>query len=574
MIEGEDRMTTIGIDLGTSNSLVAYWGEDGPVIIPNVLGHNLTPSIVSVDDNGVLLVGDIAKERLITHPHTTASAFKRHMGTKKIYQLGRLEFTPEELSSFVLQSLKRDAEAHLNTPITNAVISVPAYFNDQQRKATKYAAELAGLTVDRLISEPTAAAIAYGLHQKEDDTKFLVFDLGGGTFDVSILELFEGVMEVKSIAGDNFLGGEDFTDSLMNFFMNEKNLSSDDLDAYAHSALFKQAEQCKRDLGRNIQSSVMTLNVNDTTHSLEVTRAQFDRLIQPLILRLRNPVERALRDADMRPDDVDTVILIGGATRMPMIKQTIGKLFGRLPFTSIHPDEAVGLGTAVQVALKERNEAVNEMILTDVCPYSLGINTTKKLGENQYSIGHYSPIIERNTPIPVSRVERYATIDDYQKKLTIDIYQGESRLVENNLKLGELSVKIPSAPAGKEPIDVRFTYDVNGLLEVEVTTLSTGQVKKMVIEQKDGSMTPEEIQARMEKLKDIKIHPRERTENRLILARGERLYEESIGEKRMLAARILEEFELALSTQQEHIIKRAAAKCKEDLDQAESWLTV
>ncbi|MFC7371077.1 molecular chaperone HscC [Fictibacillus iocasae] len=567
-------MTTIGIDLGTSNSLAAFWGEDGPVIIPNVLGQNLTPSIVSVDDNGEILVGEIAKERLITHPHHTASAFKRHMGTKKTYRLGRLEFTPEELSSFVLQSLKRDAEAFLHTTITHAVISVPAYFNDQQRKATKYAAELAGLTVERLISEPTAAAIAYGLHQKEDDTKFLVFDLGGGTFDVSILELFEGVMEVKSIAGDNFLGGEDFTQSLMNFFLTEKNLSGDTLDAHATSALFKQAEQCKKELGGSRQSALMTLTLDGTTHSLEITRLSFEKLIQPLILRLRNPVERALRDAELRPDDVDTVILIGGATRMPAIKQTIGKLFGRLPFTSIHPDEAVALGTAVQVALKERNEAVSEMILTDVCPYSLGISTAKKLSEGHYSSGHYSPIIERNTPIPVSRVERYWAIEDNQKKITVDIYQGESRLVENNLKLGELTVTIPPAPAGKESIDVRFTYDVNGLLEVEVTTPSTGQVKKILIEQNDGSMTESEMQKRMEKLKDIKIHPRDRTENRLILARGERLYEEAIGEKRMVVEQILEEFERAISTQQEHIIKRAAAKCKEELDRLESWLTV
>ncbi|WP_079514130.1 molecular chaperone HscC [Rossellomorea marisflavi] len=564
-------MTTIGIDLGTSNSLVSYWTEDGPALIPNVLGSHLTPSIISVDESGEILVGQVAKERLITHPQLTVAAFKRHMGTQKAYKLGSYTLSPVELSSFVLQSLKRDAESHFGEDVSKAVISVPAYFNDKQRKATKQAAEMAGMQVERLISEPTAAAIAYGFHQEEEDTKFLVFDLGGGTFDVSILELFEGVMEVKSVAGDNFLGGEDFTSILMNAFLQSEGLKAEELDSQKLSLLFKQAEECKKALSGNGQSCTMTLKANGRVREMEVDRKRFEKLCQPLMLKLRKPIERALRDADLMVDEIDAIILIGGATRMPIIKSTVSKMFGKLPFLTIHPDEAVALGTAVQVALKERNEAVQELILTDVCPFSLGTAISKQVGYDQYTDGHFFPIIERNTPIPVSRVERLAPIADQQKTITLEVYQGESRMVENNLKLGSLKVDIPPGPAGKEEVDVRYTYDVNGLLEVEVTILSTGEKKNMFIEQSDSGLTDKEMQERMEQLATIKIHPRERTENRLLVARGERLYEETLGDKRGVIARAIEQFEMALGSQDDQLIKRASAEFKEALDQFESW---
>ncbi|MEW5568845.1 molecular chaperone HscC [Rossellomorea marisflavi] len=564
-------MTAIGIDLGTSNSLVSYWTEDGPALIPNVLGSHLTPSIISVDESGEILVGQVAKERLITHPQETVAAFKRHMGTQKTYRLGSYTLSPVELSSFVLQSLKRDAESHLGEDVSKAVISVPAYFNDKQRKATKQAAEMAGLKVERLISEPTAAAIAYGFHQEDEDTKFLVFDLGGGTFDVSILELFEGVMEVKSVAGDNFLGGEDFTSLLMNAFLQSEGLKAEELDPQKLSLLFKQAEECKKALSGNGQSCTMTLKANGRVREMEVDRKRFEKLCQPLMLKLRKPIERALRDADLMVDEIDAIILIGGATRMPIIKSTVSKMFGKLPFLTIHPDEAVALGTAVQVALKERNEAVQELILTDVCPFSLGTAISKQVGYDQYSDGHFFPIIERNTPIPVSRVERLAPIADQQKTITLEVYQGESRMVENNLKLGSLKVDIPPGPAGKEEVDVRYTYDVNGLLEVEVTILSTGEKKNMLIEQSDSGLSDKEMQERMEQLASIKIHPRERTENRLLVARGERLYEEALGDKRSVIARAIEQFEIALGTQDDQLIKRASSEFKEALDQFESW---
>ena len=564
-------MATIGIDLGTTNSLVAYWSDDRPVIIPNVLGEHLTPSIVSVEDHGEIVVGRIAQERLITHPQRTAATFKRFMGTEKVYELGGMSFTPEELSSFVLKFLKADAEAYLGEPVTEAVISVPAYFNDTQRKATKRAAELAGLKVERLISEPTAAAIAYGLHQELPETKFLVFDLGGGTFDVSVLELFEGIMDVKSIAGDNFLGGEDFTELLVTRFMEQHGLDRDTADAKLRSSIYKQAELCKLALGQN-PAAVMSVRIDEQMTEMSITRAEYEKIAQPLLLRLRQPIERALRDASLSPSDLDAVILIGGATRLPLIKNVIARMFGRMPYTNINPDETVALGAALQSALKQRNEALDEIILTDVCPYTLGTGVVKELSDGTYSSGHFLPIIERNTPIPVSRVERLYTIKDHQKILNVHIYQGESRMVENNIKLGQLAIKVPPAPAGEQCIDVRYTYDINGILEVEVTSVSTGEKKREVIEQNPGSLTPQQIEARLKELEAIKIHPRDRTENRLLIARGERMYEEALGQRRDYIADLIHQFEAVLQTQIDKDIQKAAEALKERLEQLEGWM--
>ncbi|MEK3965658.1 MULTISPECIES: molecular chaperone HscC [Paenibacillus] len=562
-------MRTIGIDLGTTYSLAAYWDGSQAVIIPNVLGEHVTPSIVSVDAGGEVLVGRIAQERLITHPQLTASTFKRFMGSAKKYKLGTMTFTPEELSSFVLRSLKEDAENHLGESVTKAIISVPAYFNDVQRKATKKAAELAGLQVERLISEPTAAALAYGLHQNQE-TSFLVFDLGGGTFDVSILELFEGVMDVKSIAGDNYLGGEDFTEILVAYFIQKNKLDAESLTPITRSMLYKQAEQSKRILGTE-SAATMRIVIKEEEYVLTIERSELEQLVQPLLIRLRQPIERALRDASLQPSDLDGIVMIGGATKMPLIKQIISRMFGKMPYANISPDETVALGAAVQVALKQRDQALDEMILTDVCPYTLGTSVLRRGSSGQTSSGHYFPIIERNTPIPVSRVERLYTAADNQKIISVDVYQGESPRVENNLFLGEMEFQIPQAPRGEESIDVRYTYDVNGILEVEVTTVSTGQKHQMIIEQNAGAMTKKQIEARLLELRSIKIHPRERTENRLLLARGERLYEEVLGDQRKFIAQCLKVFEDALYTQNEKVIEKAAQAFNEQLAEIEGW---
>lgn len=561
-------MPTIGIDLGTTNSLVAYWSEKGSEIIPNSLGSNLTPSVVSVDNNGEVYIGQIAKERLITHPHLTASIFKRYMGTEKLYHLGKLTFSPEELSGLIIKSLKSDAEAFLNQPVTEAIISVPAYFNDSQRKATKKAAELVGLKVERLISEPTAAALSYGLHQEDSDIKFLVFDLGGGTFDVSILELFEGVMEVKSIAGDNFLGGEDFTELLVAYFINQNKLNYEKLDSKVKSIVYKQAEVCKCGLTTN-NISKMSVTIDGHAFETSICREDFEKIAGGLLLKLRHPIERALRDAELSPHELDAVILIGGATRMPLVRSAVTKMFGRLPYSNINPDEAVALGAAVQAALKERNQALNEIILTDVCPYSLGISVVKCISADKLEEGYFSPIIERNTPIPVSRIERFFTVTDNQKQIQVEIYQGESRRVDGNIKLGELNVKVQPGPVGEQSIDVRFTYDINGILEVEVTIVKTQEKTKIIIEKNPGTLSENEIAERFKALSELKIHPREKEENRLLLARGERLYEESLGELRDIISYQLDIFEKELSSQEEKRVKTAAKELKQFLDELE-----
>ncbi|KQY92008.1 2-alkenal reductase [Paenibacillus sp. Root52] len=561
-------MTIIGIDLGTTNSLVSCWVHGEPQIIPNALGNRLTPSVVSVDENEEIVVGEIARERLITHPERTASVFKRYMGTGRTFELGTYQFLPEELSAFILKSLKADAEAYLGETVTEAVISVPAYFNDAQRKATKRAGQLAGLQVERLLSEPTAAAIAYGLHQHEPETKFLVFDLGGGTFDVSVLELFDQIMEVKSVAGDNFLGGEDFTRLLADLFTENHQIEQDRLSAKEQSALWKQAERCKQDLS-HVREGKMMLTLEEGLKELFVDRARFDLAAKPLLARLQKPVERALRDASVKLSELDAVILVGGATRMPLIYSFTGKLFGRLPANHLHPDEAVALGVGIQAAMKERHQDLEEVILTDVCPYTLGVSVSVRMDNGQFESGMFSPIIERNTVIPVSKMERYYTLHHNQTSINVDIYQGESRLAKNNVKLGELPINVPPAPAGEQAIDIRFTYDINGILEVEVSSVETGEKKVAIIQGKDNDLSQEEIAERFKALEAIKIHPRDRMENRLLLARGERMYEESLAEQRLMIAEVMLWFEETLKRQDDREIKKEAQKLKEVLDQIE-----
>ncbi len=561
----------IGIDLGTTNSLAAYFSEDGPKIIPNRLGKHLTPSIVSVDEKEQIYVGETARERGLLYPGTTAQVFKRSMGSAKKFDLGYKQFTAEELSSFVLRSLKEDAEEYLKEEVTEAVISVPAYFDDKRRKATKRAGELAGLKVERIISEPTAAAIAYGLYEKTKNTKFLVFDLGGGTFDVSILELFQNILEVRAVAGDNYLGGEDFTEVLEKLFLQKKELDRDSLDAKTRGMLHKAAESCKIGFTDSTKS-LFSCNLNGQAEELEISLKEYEELCEPLLDKIRKPVQRSLSDAHIKLSDIDVVVLVGGATRLPVVKNFIVKLFRKFPDTSVHPDEAVALGAAIQAAMKERNQAVKEVILTDVCSFTLGTEVTVNRGNGRYESGHYCPIIERNTVIPASRTERFYTLHDDQAKITINILQGESRFAANNLLLGELTVNVPKNRAGEESVDVTYTYDINSILEVEVKVLSTGEVKKQIIKSKENEMTEEEIKERMEELSYLKIHPRDQEENKLLLLRCERLYEESMGDARRVIDSEIRKFEEALNTRDRGKIEEGRAALKQALKELEEEL--
>ena len=563
----------IGIDLGTTNSLVAVWRDGQASIIPNALGEHLTPSCVSIDDDGTVLVGRAARERLQTHPQLTAAVFKRYMGSEKKITLGTQQFRPEELSSMVLRALKEDAEAFLGQPVEEAIITVPAYFSDAQRKATRAAGQLAGLRVERLLNEPTAAALAYGIRDKEQESKFLVFDLGGGTFDVSILELFEGVMEVRASAGDNFLGGEDFVTVLVDAFMDESGLrqalGSRQFDARQQQLLRDEAERVKRLLSK--QSPVrMNIRFENTEYNWEIGEERLAQLCEPLLARLRLPVERALRDATIRAAELHEVVLAGGATRMPLVRKLVSRMFGRFPATQLDPDEAVALGAAVQAGLKMRDAALDEVVMTDVAPYSLGIAISRQIGPNQYEGGHYLPIIERNAVVPVSRTETIVTIHDNQKEINVAIFQGESRLVADNVFLGKINFPIPAKKAGEIGIDVRFTYDVSGVLEAEVTVQATQERHKMVISDNAGVMTAEQIEQRFLELADLKIHPREQMENRTLVSRADRLYEQSLGDVRQFLAEHTAQFQAALETQDQSLIRKARLSFEKVLHEVES----
>ncbi|MCL2572243.1 MAG: molecular chaperone HscC [Defluviitaleaceae bacterium] len=558
----------IGIDLGTTNSLAAYYTEDGPKLIPNAFGEFMTPSVVGVDEDGQMLIGKIAKERLLTHASLTASVFKRSMGTKKNFALGDKSFLPEELSALIIRRLKEDAEAFLDKSIKEAVVSVPAYFSDAQRRATKAAGELAGLKVERIVNEPTCAALAYGLHEKEDYTKFLVFDLGGGTFDVSILEKYKSVMEVRAVAGDNFLGGEDFTQVLINHFAMKHDLDLAQLDLHEMAALRKAAENAKMELSENTQAR-MRFHLGEEVLEVDVTQTQYEKYCEPLFSSLRHPIKRALSDANLKLSDIGNVLLVGGATKLPLVRSFVGKLLGRFPASYINQDEVVALGAAVHAALKARDASLTEIVLTDVCPYTLGTEIAIQRPNGLYEGGHYAPIIERNAIVPISRVERFYTLNDNQEKIVSAILQGESRRAEDNIKLGEVAVAVPPSPAGKESVDIRFTYDINGILEAEVKVVSTGEAKKVVIEKSPGSLTPEELVEKLEAMQELKIHPREKEEYRYLLAWGERLYEESRGERRKYLEDILRQYDDMLDGQDERQIRDFSQELKEILSDME-----
>ena len=546
----------IGIDLGTTNSLVSYWDGTQVRIIPNALGEHLTPSVVSLDEHGDIMVGRAARERLITHPHLTASLFKRYMGSDKAMVLGQTTFRPEELSALVLKSLKADAEKQLGYEVGEAVISVPAYFNDAQRKTTKVAGRLAGLEVKHLINEPTAAAIAYGFHERKEFSTFIVLDLGGGTFDVSILEYFPGVMEVHATAGDTFLGGEDFTDALIRCFFEENQLKRESFDNKSMHTLQRHAEQCKVALSRD-RVAGFVLPALGRRFEWQITREKFEAITSDLRRRMQLPIEQSVRDAKIDLKDLDAVILVGGATRMPMLRTMVGRMFGKLPYATLNPDEVVCLGAGIQTGLKSRQSALKEMVLTDVCPYTLGIEVARQDGNGNLAAGHFLPVIERNATVPLSRVERVTTLCDNQSTIRIVVFQGESRRTENNIRLSEMKVRVPPAPAGDPQIDVRFSYDNSGILEVDVAVFNTDITANLVIEEHPGVLSEAQVAACLEKLAHLKMHPRQNMANRAVLAWGERLYEASLGEERRRIAEWLSAFEDILDKQDETQIANA-----------------
>ena len=558
----------VGIDLGTTHSLIGAYGEQGSTLFPNALGDLLTPSVVSVDGDTVL-VGQAARDRLISHPEHTVAAFKRWMGSSRETRLGSRSFRPEELSALVLRALLADAEAALGEKITEAVISVPAYFSDAQRKATRSAGELAGVRIERLINEPTAAALAYGLQNREQESRFLVFDLGGGTFDVSILECFDNVFEVHASAGDNFLGGEDFLEILVEAFCQDHALRRASMSPQEYGQLRRRLEILKRDIG-SVTGAPLQIAIGESSYAWSIDEDRFARLCEPLVQRMRTPIERAMRDAKLQPTQLDEIVLVGGASRMPLVARLVSRMFGRLPLRHINPDQAIALGASVAAGLKSRDSKLEEVILTDVCPYTLGTQIARRDPSGQVHDGYFHPIILRNSTVPISREDMFYPMHDQQKQMTIDIFQGENPLVANNIKLGEITLDLDKRKRNDENgVTVRFTYDINGLLQVEVTEHATQRRHELLLEQNPGLLTPEDIRARLAALAALKVHPRDQQENIAVLARAERLYEEFLDERSRLQDWIMQ-FRAILNSQDVALIARHRSELSEALDTLEA----
>ena len=562
-------MRIIGIDLGTTNSACSFWKDGKPELIPNRLYKLLTPSVVGVDDNGEIIVGEAAKHRLVSHPSFTTSVFKRYMGAAGYQcQLGKREFSSVELSSIVLRSLKEDAEHHLGEEVTQAVISVPAYFNDAQRKATKLAGELAGLTVERLINEPTAAAMVYGLHHISDGAQFLILDMGGGTFDVSLVEYFAGVLEVHASSGDNFLGGEDFLNILVQKYLDDHRINEKNISSIERQQIIEALNKAKHQLTFDKSVTINSIHkAQDKPWTID--RDTFEQFAKPLLSRIQTPIERTLNDADISPSDIDEVVLVGGATRMPMFRSLISKMFRRVPSGNINPDLVVAMGVAIQAGLKEKNKDLDDIVLTDVCPYTLGVEIINQDDKNGKQGGLFMPIIDRNSIVPTSIVKTLCTASNNQTKLNISIYQGESRLVKNNIFLGKLDANVPKGPEGQETVDVRYSYDMNGLLEIDVAVNSTNKTYQKTIFNHSDLLSVKELSSSKAKLALLKLHPRENETYRVLIARAEKLYEITLGSKRTYIGNILSQFEQVLESQDLTKIDETSKKFKSILDELE-----
>lgn len=479
----------IGIDLGTTNSVVAVMEGGEPTVITTQEGGRLTPSVVGFTKNGERLVGQLAKRQAVSNPERTISSIKRHMGTKYTVTIDGKDYTPEQISAMILEKMKGDAERYLGEKVAEAVITVPAYFNDSQRQATKDAGRIAGLDVKRIINEPTAAALAYGI-DKSDDKTVLVYDLGGGTFDVSILELGDGVFEVKSTTGDTHLGGDDFDHRIMDWMTDEfKKQNGIDLtgDKMAMQRIREAAEKAKIELSSmmttNINLPFITAGANGPQHlDMDLTRAKFDSMTSDLVDRTIQCVHTALSDAKMTVNDIDKILLVGGSSRIPAVQEAIKRVLGKEPAHGVNPDECVAVGAAIQAGVLAGD--VKDVLLLDVTPLSLGIET---MG------GVFTRIIDRNTTIPTSKKQIFSTATDNQPSVDIHVLQGEREMAADNKTLGRFELSgIPAAPRGVPQIEVAFDIDANGIVNVSAKDLGTGKEQKITITS-SGSLSKEEV---------------------------------------------------------------------------------
>lgn len=558
------KMSIIGIDLGTTNSLACIYKEGAARLIPNIFGETLTPSVVSVAEDGNIYVGAVAKERLITHPEATAASFKRYMGTDKVFELSGRRFRPQELSSFILRQLKEDAERFLGEEVTEAVVSVPAYFNDNQRYATKEAGELAGLNVRRLINEPSAAALAASRLGGREEGSFLVFDFGGGTLDVSVVDYFDNVIEIVAVSGDNHLGGIDFDEKIARYFCKKYEMDYEGLTSSDRGSLLQFAEKCKRDLS----------SLKEVTHSIDLDGEKkitldnvlLTKLGQDLFDRMAFVVKHVLSDSGRTVEDVDEIILVGGSSKMPSVSFFLQMAFGKVPHAAASPDEIVAIGAGIYAGIKERKEEIRDLVLTDICPFTLGINVINYADQNNSIM---SPIIERNSILPTSKKGFYTNAVDYQPKIRIAVYQGEEYFCKDNIYLGELEIDVKRKKKGENSIEVCFTYDIDGILLVEVTDRESKRKEERVLTSGTSRMLEGEIGKRVEELKTYKLAPMGDARTKLVLARGERLFTQMLGERRQLISQVMGKLHEAMGTQNDQKIINCVKEAEKIFDYLE-----
>ncbi len=543
-------MAVIGIDLGTTNSLGAYWKGGTVHLIPMEGERFLLPSVVGYVEGEGFLAGAAAKERLILYPEDMAASFKRFMGTEKEYHLGGKAYSPMELSAMVLEQIKRNAEFFLKEEIEEAVITVPAYFNDKQRSDTKKAAQIAGLKVDRLINEPSAAALAYRMEYGEEDRTLLVFDFGGGTLDLSYVECFDNVIEIIAVAGDNHLGGDDIDQAISEYFCRENGLKSEELTKEDQAKLRKLSEVSKCALAER-EEVTMELETGGRVCRILLNEERLFEICMPLFGKIKQLFVHILEDAGSKVSGIDELIMVGGSSKLGVVKRFLRELLGKEPIVLGETDRVVACGAGVYAGIRQRREEIRDMLLTDVCPFTLGIGVNNRANRDKNIL---SPMIERNTTLPASHRERFVTVGDYQKEIRIQIYQGEEYYVDDDVLLGELTIEVALKPAGQAWVDVQFTYDINGILHVMAEN-EMGERRQILLA--NQTLSEAELERYTREMEKIMLPPIQQPENQKMLAFFLDYYEKSTGHKREMIASMTGRILAGLSSGRKKEVKNA-----------------
>ncbi|MBR2820595.1 MAG: Hsp70 family protein [Clostridiales bacterium] len=555
-------MAVIGIDLGTTNSLASVYTESGVKVIPNSLGNKLTPSVVGLDDEGKVIVGEVAKERLITHPERTAAEFKRTMGTDKTYKLGEESFSSQQLSSILLRKIVADAKAHLNEEIDEVVISVPAYFDDKMRTATKQAAEMAGIKCERLINEPSAAALAYLYKHGWKDGTYMVVDFGGGTLDVSIIDSFDSVMEIIAVAGNNHLGGKDINEAIYNHFCLVNNLLDSNLTPEERAIIYRMSETTKIALSTN-PLAVMSICLNDQEYSLTLDNNSLIKIAHESFEKLFEPIKKALKDSRLKPNDLEAIVLVGGSCKMPTVASYIEKITGVKPCSDLDPDTAISLGAGVYSGIKTKNQQLKDVVMTDICPFSLGVDCRDMNDDVVMSF-----IIDRNSMLPCSQIKSYYAIHQNQTEVEFRIYQGESIIPENNIYLGSMSITCPPTNTNEFIATCRMTYDINGILVIDVTNKEGVTVSKTLVGN-NVKLSEKEIATIKAKLDKLRFSDEVDEESQLLVSRAERVIEETLSYERDFLMNALTIFKLTMNKGNSVEKRKAKEDFKKLLDSLE-----